>query len=389
MTHKKRKILLPPASIGIIGGGQLGRMIAFEAKRMGYNVIVLDPNPSSPASQVSDEQITASFTDRQAMKKLAERCDVLTYEFEHIDADMLTVLESEGYSIYPSGKTLKKIQDKYTQKSMLKNAGIKVPNFFILDGVKDIVQCIDTIGFPFVVKTRLGGYDGKGNYVIECENQIEEGIRKFRGCSLMVEEFIDFQQELSVVVSRDQKGECEIFPIVENVHKDSILRITRVPAKIDYSLIEEIKDMCRKVIETIDDVGVFCIELFLAKDGQIYVNEIAPRPHNSGHYTIEACITSQFEQLVRIITGMPLGSTKLIQKSVMANILGNDTIKGIHRFNGVEDILDEENVYLHLYGKLLTKELKKLGHITVLDESIEIAEQKALKAIEKLRIESI
>lgn len=386
MTERTHKLILPPANIGIIGGGQLGRMIAFEAKRMGYNVIILDPVPFSPAGQVADEQITASYTDKHAIKKLAERCDVLTYEFEHIDAEMLMDLETEGYNIYPSGKTLKTLQDKYIQKAMLQNAGIRVPDFFVVYDMQDIVDCIDIIGYPLVVKTRLGGYDGRGNFVLKSKSQIEKVINEFVGCSLMAERFIDFERELSVIVSRDQKGKCNIYPIVENVHEDSILRITRAPADINDFLKEKINDICCKVIETIDDFGVFCIEMFLAKNGQIYINEIAPRPHNSGHYTIEACVTSQYEQLVRIITGMPLGSTNLLHKSVMVNILGNDFVAGRHSFTGINDILKEDNVYLHLYGKQLTKKHKKLGHITVLDQSVEAAERKAFEAIRKLGI---
>ncbi|MHB8130552.1 MAG: 5-(carboxyamino)imidazole ribonucleotide synthase, partial [Mobilitalea sp.] len=320
MTEKIKGILPPPAKIGIIGGGQLGKMITAEAKRMGYRVSILDPDPFSPAGQVADEQIIAPFTDRNAIVKLVGDCDVTTYEFEHLDADMLIELELERNRIYPSGKTLKIIQDKYVQKTMIKNAGILVPDFFSVNDEQDILAHIDTIGLPFVLKTRSGGYDGKGNCVINNKDQIRQALEEFKGFALMVERFIEFERELSIIVVRDLKNKCAYYPIVENIHENSILRLTRAPAYLADSVEKRVRDIAAKVIKVLDDYGVFCIEMFLGKNGEIYINEIAPRPHNSGHYTIEACVASQYEQLVRVITGMPLASTDQRYPCAMVNI---------------------------------------------------------------------
>ena len=387
--RKKHKVLQPPARIGIIGGGQLGKMITVEAKKMGYYVTILDPTPFSPAGQVADEQIIASFMDRNAIEKLAGSCDVTTYEFEHIDADMLINLEAKGNSIYPSGKSLKKIQDKYIQKTMLRNAGIPVPDFFRINDKQDILQCIDVMGLPLILKTCAGGYDGKGNRVLKARSDIEQALEEFKGYDLMAEQLIEFERELSIIVARNLKNEYAFYPIAENVHEDNILRLTKVPSGVDEIIVKRVRDIAAKIMEVIDDYGVFCIEMFLVRNGELYVNEIAPRPHNSGHYTVEACVTSQFEQLVRVITGMPLGSTEQRFPCVMVNILGSDTVEGPYRFEGIEDVLCEADIHLHLYGKQYTKKMKKIGHITVLDKSIESAEKKALKALERIKIKPL
>lgn len=389
MTEKNNRILQPPAKIGIIGGGQLGKMITVEAKRMGYHVTILDPTPNSPAGQVADEQIIASFTDRNAIGRLAGNCSVVTYEFEHIDADMLMDLEAEGYNIYPSGKSLKKIQDKYLQKIMLKNAGIPVPDFFAVNNKQDAINCIDTIGLPFILKTRSGGYDGKGNCVVKTKDEIKQVLEKFKGHTLIVERFVEFKQELSIIVARNLDNQCAFYPIVENIHEDSILHLTRAPSNVSDVVAKKVREIAVRVMEVLDDYGVFCIEMFLAKNGEIYINEIAPRPHNSGHYTIEACVASQYEQLVRVITGMSLGSTEQRCPCVMANILGSGIVEGQYCFEGIEEVLGEDDIHLHLYGKRFTKKMKKLGHITVLDRSLEAAEKKALKALEKIIIKPL
>jgi 5-(carboxyamino)imidazole ribonucleotide synthase len=389
MINRRKKILQPPAQIGIIGGGQLGRMLTMAAKRMGYHVTILDPTPASPAGQVADNQIIASFSDQNAIRRLAELTDVVTYEFEHIDADILCCLESEGYSVYPSGKTLKKIQDKYKQKSLLKSVGLPVPAFSKVKSKEDIIQKFEEFGNALVLKTCSGGYDGKGNVIIRDKKDIETVYNTLKKNELMAEQFVEFTCELSIIAARGFDGEIVYYPVVENIHKNSILNLTRVPASIDNDIETEIKNIAKKVLEVLEDVGVFCIEMFLNSDGKIYINEIAPRPHNSGHYTIEGCVTSQFEQLIRIITGMPLGPAKLISPCAMVNILGNDMVQGKYTFEGIESVLAEEGCYLHLYGKHSTDELKKIGHITVLDDSLKKAEEKALKALENIKIKPL
>lgn len=386
MMNSKRGVLQPPAKIGIIGGGQLGRMLTMAAKRMGYFVVILDPNVGSPAGQVADKQIVASFSDRQAIRRLAELTDVVTYEFEHIDAEMLYEIESEGYAVYPSATTLRNIQDKYRQKTLLSNAGLPVPAFYRVKNREDLMQKLEDFGLPVMLKTCSGGYDGKGNFVIREKSDVEAAYNALKKNDLMLEKYIEFTKELSIIIARDFSGEIKYYPVVENIHKDNILRITKVPAYIDDVLEVKIKSIAQKILKTLNDVGVFCIEMFLDTRGEIYINEIAPRPHNSGHYTIEACVTSQFEQLIRIITGMPLGSTELLSPCVMVNILGNDTVCGRYTFEGIESVLAKEKVYLHLYGKSSTAKMRKLGHITVLDDCVKKAEEKALQALENIKI---
>lgn len=389
MVNIKKDILMPPGKIGIVGGGQLGRMLSYEAKKMGYCVSVLDPTPSCPAGQVSDNQIIASFTDYNAIRKLAESTDILTYEFEHINADILCELELEGYKIYPSGNTLKKIQNKLIQKQLLKKADLPVPAFAKVECKEDILNAIDKYGLPVLLKTCHGGYDGKGNIVIKNIGDVDSAYNEFKSRELMVEQFINFKCELSIIVGRGLDNSVSTFPVVENVHKDSILVLTKAPAQIDNLIKDKVEKVARQVLEVFDDYGVFCIEMFLGQNGKIYINEIAPRPHNSGHYTIEACETSQYGQLLRIVTGLPQGSTKLLSPCAMVNILGNNEVVGEYTFNGFENVLSEEKVHIHLYGKLLTQNLKKIGHITVLNESRDTAVIKAQEALGKINIKPL
>lgn len=391
MFKRENNVILPPAKIGIIGGGQLGKMLAFEAKRMGYRVIILDPTPNSPAGQVADEQIVGSLQDSNEIRKLAELTDVITYEFEFVNADVLCQLESEGYKIYPSGNTLKKVQNKYIQKSIFENSGLPVPNFIKVNGISDINHAIKEFGLPIILKNCTGGYDGKGNFVIKDKKDIEsiKDELSLEKCEMMIEEFVTFEREISIVVARSFDGKIAYFPVAENIHEDSILKLTKVPAKISDELENRIRSIARKVLEIFDDVGIFCVELFLSTNGEVYINEVAPRPHNSAHYTIEACITSQFEQQLRAVTGMPLGSTKLMSPAVMVNILGKQPIYGNYTVEGVSEILEEDGVYLHFYGKKFSNVRKKIGHITVLDDSLEKAEEKSAIALKNLVIKAI
>jgi 5-(carboxyamino)imidazole ribonucleotide synthase len=377
--------LKPPSSIGIVGGGQLGRMLVLVAKRMGYNVIVLDPKLNCPAGQVADEQIIADFSDIIALRKLSAKTDVITYEFEHIDVESLSLIEKDGYKIYPSSKTLRMIQNKYIQKSILKNSNIKVPNFYSVDSLIELTEVFYIFDQKVVLKACTGGYDGKGNIIIKDINKLEEAYKELCNYELMVEEFIDYTKEVSIIIAKNHEG-ISFYPVAENVHKNSILINSIIPAKISNETEKRIRDIAEKVIEEINDFGVFCIEFFIDSNLNILVNEIAPRPHNSGHYTIEGCITSQFEQLIRIITGMPLGSTKLRLPCAMYNILGSDDVSGKYCVNGIESILNIEDCYLHLYGKSESNHLKKIGHITALDESTESADFKAKEALRSIKI---
>jgi 5-(carboxyamino)imidazole ribonucleotide synthase len=384
MNEREISRLKPPSNIGIIGGGQLGRMMVVEAKRMGYNVIVLDPKPNSPAGQVADEQIIADFSDLIALKELSAKTDVLTYEFEHIDVESLSLIEKYGYKIYPSSKTLRMIQNKYIQKSILKNSGIKVPNFYSVGSLIELTDIFYKFNQKIVLKACTGGYDGNGNIIITDINKLEEAYKEFCNYELMAEEFINYTKEVSIIIAKNHQG-ITFYPIAENIHKNSILINSIIPAKISTETEKRIRHIAEKVSEEIDDFGVFCIEIFIDSNLNILVNEIAPRPHNSGHYTIEGCITSQFEQLIRIITGMPLGSTKLRMPCAMYNILGSDDVNGEYCVSGIESILNIEDCHLHLYGKAESNHLKKIGHITALDDSTEKAALKAKKALGSIK----
>lgn len=386
MNRKEKHILRPPASIGIVGGGQLGRMLAMEAKRLGYGVVVLDPTLDCPAGQVSDRQILAAFSDTSALLELAETTEVITYEFEHIDAGVLKQLEAKGYEIYPSPDTLRIIQNKYDQKSYLKDAGLPVPLFYKVESREDIIKYMDVLGVPLVLKTCTGGYDGKGNMIIKSIEDINQISQAFMQNPLMVEQYIDYVDELSIMAARDANGSVTYFPVVKNVHEDSILRLTVAPADINQQVEKRVKAVAEGVLQAFSDIGLFCIEMFRDEDDNIYINEIAPRPHNSGHYTIEGCMTSQFEQLIRIITGMPMGSTKLICPCAMVNILGNQEVTGSYTYEGLEKLLEQEGVYPHLYGKHKTGYLRKIGHITVMDECQIEVQHKALEQLEILKI---
>jgi 5-(carboxyamino)imidazole ribonucleotide synthase len=384
MNEREIFRLKPPSNIGIIGGGQLGRMLVVEAKRMGYNVIVLDPKPNCPAGQVADEQIIADFSDLIALKELSAKTDVLTYEFEHIDVDSLSLIEKDGYKIYPSSKTLRMIQNKYIQKSILKNSGIEVPDFYSVGSLIELTDIFYKFNEKIVLKACTGGYDGKGNIVIKDINKLEEAYEEFSNCELMAEEFIDYTKEVSIIIARNNEG-ISFYPIAENIHRNSILINSIIPANISNETEKKIRYMAEKIAEEIDDFGVLCIEFFIDSNLNVLVNEIAPRPHNSGHYTIEGCITSQYEQLIRIITGMPLGSTKLRMPCAMYNILGNNDVNGEYCVSGIESILNIEDCHLHLYGKAESNHLKKIGHITALDDSTEKADLKAKKALGSIK----
>ncbi|MGB5823536.1 MAG: 5-(carboxyamino)imidazole ribonucleotide synthase [Proteocatella sp.] len=380
--------LNPPSTIGIVGGGQLGRMLVLAAKEMGYNAIILDPMPNSPASQVADEQIIAEYGDLSALKDLAQRTEVLTYEFEHIDVELLSLLEKSGHKIYPSSKTLRLIQNKFVQKNMLLDIGVKVADFRRIDSLEKLIDVYCEFDQKLILKTCTGGYDGKGNMVINDSSNIEDVFKQFENLEIMAEKLVDFTKEVSVIIARNHEGTV-FYPVAENIHKNSILINSKVPAAVSIEIQNKIYEICKKIVEELDDYGIFCIEFFIDKQSNVLVNEIAPRPHNSGHYSIEGCITSQFEQLIRIITGMPLGSAKLRLPCVMYNILGNEYNSGKYHINGIDSLLGIEDCHFHLYGKAESKHLKKIGHITVLDESIDRADEKAMNALSMLSVDSI
>ena len=274
--------------IGIIGGGQLGKMMIQEAKKMGFYITVLDPTLKCPAHTLVDEHIGANFDDETAIRLLASKSDVITYEFEHIGADILETLENEGVKVYPTAKSLKIIQNKYSQKSLLLKNNIPMPEFTSVKIPNDIKNAGEKYGYPFLLKSCTGGYDGKGNFVIHNENEINEGFKALGSgkIPLMAEKFFPFTMEISVLACRGINGEIEVYPVAENIHHDNILFETRVPANISEETSKKAMELAKSVMEIFEGVGMFCVEMFVDKDGNVALNEVAPRPHNSGHYTI-------------------------------------------------------------------------------------------------------
>jgi len=366
--------------IGIIGGGQLGKMMILEAKRLGFYVVVLDPGKDCPAHSISDEHIVAGFDENDGYFELAKRVDIITYEFEHINAEALKILEDEGHIIYPSVTALKTIQNKYSQNEVLAKNGVLIPKFIKVASVDDIKASGAKLGYPMMLKATMGGYDGKGNALIRDESEVETAFAQLGGGKneVMVEEFIDFEKEISVIACRGIDGTRTIYPVAENKHSNSILDTTIVPARVSGEALKKATQVSDKVMEVFEGVGTFCMELFLGKNGEIYVNEVAPRPHNSGHYTIEGCFANQFENHIRAIVGLPFGNADLIQPTVMVNLLGESD--GVAKLVGLEEAYLDPNVHVHFYGKSESKTDRKMGHITVVDETIEGAIERAKKA---------
>lgn len=372
--------VLPGSTIGILGGGQLGRMIALEGRRMGYRFITLDPTVNSPCGQVSDREIVASYDDVDAARILAESSDVVTYEFENVDAKVAETLEKESY--VPQGSHLLYItQHRVREKSALADFGVPVTPFRPIYTLQDILQGAQEFGFPCVLKTSTGGYDGKGQWLLRTEEdascalqeaqnfkQPESRISGVTDAPFILEQFVSFVKELSVVVARNPRGEVACFPVAENEHRDHILHMSIVPARVPADTQEKAYDIAALIAGSFKLVGLIAVEMFLTADGQLYVNELAPRPHNSGHYTYDACMTSQFEQHVRAICNLPLGETRLLSPVVMVNLLGEHLDPFMSK---VADL--PANVKIHLYGKKDVLPKRKMGHVNILASSIEEA----------------
>ena len=352
--------------LGIIGGGQLGMMLTEAANNMKSeisNVIVLDPTKNCPASKVGAEQIVADFKDATAITDLAKKCDIITYEIESGDSQVLKSLE-EVCEINPSPETLEIIQDKLVQKKFLAKNNIQVAEFSEILSKEQIESKISEFGLPVLLKTRTGAYDGRGNFKITSLGQIPEALEVFKGQSLMIEKFVDFKMEVSVIASRSTSGEIRTYPLVENIHEDNILKMTIAPARINETISKNAEEIAHKTMEVLHGAGVFGIEMFVTNDDQVLINEIAPRVHNSGHHTLQSSKTSQFEQHLRAILGLELGSTELVYNTIMYNILGPRDFTGIYKSPSI----DLENTFLKMYGKLESKPQRKIGHVNLVDK---------------------
>ena len=377
-------IIGPGSTIGILGGGQLGRMLAMEAKKMGYRVVTLDPAPDSPCGQVADEQIVASFDDVEAAVTLGGKCDVITYEFENVALSVVERLE-KIQMVHPGSHVLRFTQNRAVEKSLLRELNIGVTDFDVIRGQDELERAGEHIGLPAVLKTTRGGYNGKGQYVVKDRGQALSAYQHLKMLSveeLIWERFVPFVKEVSVICARTSSGELASYPVAENIHHDNILYMSIVPARISPATEKKAKEIAETIASRLGVVGVIGIEMFLMEDGSLLVNEIAPRPHNSGHYTLDACQASQFEQQLRAICGLPLASTALLSPIVMINILGEGSG---NRLDGVEQALKDPNIKLHLYGKREAKAKRKMGHLCALAESVPEAIQRAEKAKGKLR----
>lgn len=359
-----------------------------EGKKLGLFFAILDPVTDCPCSSMVDRHIVGDFYDRDKIRSLAEETDVITYEFEHIDADILMELEEEGHTIYPSPGTLKMIQDKFQQKSFLQSQGIPVSAFQRVKSVQDLQKSTLQYGFPLLLKSCRGGYDGKGNYVIKNAEEVSTAYDALGGSAseLMVEAFVPFVKEVSVIAARGIKGEIKVYPLGENIHENNILKTTIIPARVSKEVEEKAKALAMETMEVLKGVGIFCIEMFVDKNNHLLVNEIAPRPHNSGHYTIEACSTSQFAQHIRAILGLPLGETALLKPAVMINLLGEKGYEGRAKLVGTEKALGLPKVYVHFYGKSVTAPERKMGHITILDNNLPLALKKAERVKDMVKV---
>jgi 5-(carboxyamino)imidazole ribonucleotide synthase len=352
---------VPGATLGVVGGGQLGRMLAEAASPLGVDVLALDPTPDCPAAPPASGQVTADFDDEAGLRDLAARADVLTFEIELADPDALeNVARDAGVPVHPSPDTLRTIQDKLVQNRALEDAGVPVAPFRAVDDADDLEAAFEELGSPLMLKARTGGYDGRGNAPVDSVADARETFDGLDG--LVAEELVDFERELSVIGARGD-GETATYPVAENVHEDEILRESIVPARTSEAVREQADAVARDVLDALDGRGVFGIELFQAND-RILVNEIAPRPHNSGHYTIEGCHTSQFEQHVRGVCSLPLGATSLRAPTAMANVLGDDRPARPAELDGAADALAEPGVAVHWYGKREVRPLRKMGHVT-------------------------
>lgn len=363
----------PVARIGIIGGGQLGRMLVKAAKWLGCTCVVLDPTPGSPAGQVSGNQIVADSHDPDALLQLAGQVDVITFDIEDIDVDILSAMAQRGHRILPTADLLAEIQDKLRQKQMLTRLGIPTAEF--IDAPDTDPELLASFGYPLVQKARRGGYDGRGVVVMKSAEDANQALP----VPSLLERFIPAAKELAVIVVRAQDGEVRSYEPVEMCFRsgENILDMLLAPARIEPDIAAAARRLATETVAAMGGVGIFGIELFLTGDGQLLVNEVAPRTHNSGHYTIEACITDQFEQHLRAITGLPLGSTDQTLPAAMINLLGEPGESGPPVIRGLRAALAIPGVSVHFYGKAETRPFRKMGHVTVLDADIERAREKA------------
>lgn len=369
-------MILPGATLGILGSGQLGRMFAIAARRMGYRVHVFSPDYDTPTGQVADLEIKASYDDLDAISDFARKVSVVTFEFENVPSATCEVA-SQYAPVRPAGSVLNTTQNRLREKNWLVKAGIPVAPFREIHNESDLTTAIDLLGCPAVLKTAGWGYDGKGQVKIEDPSRAQAAYKTLSGQSSILEAFVDFEQEISVVAARGLDGDVVFYGPIANSHRNHILDVSVAPAPVAADVRNEALEITRTIVEELDVIGILCVEFFQARDGSLMVNELAPRPHNSGHLTIDACHSCQFEQQVRAVCGLPLGSPDMLRPAAMANLLGDLWTKGEPDW---KKALAFSTVKLHLYGKLDARPGRKMGHLTALGDTPEDARQRVIEA---------
>ncbi|MDQ3193072.1 MAG: 5-(carboxyamino)imidazole ribonucleotide synthase [Bacteroidota bacterium] len=368
--------------LGVLGGGQLGRMLIQEAINLNIQIVSLDPDKDAPCKDLATDFVVGDLQDFKAVYDFGKTVDMLTIEIEHVNVDALQKLEEEGLPVYPQSRVLKIVQDKGLQKEFYKKNNIPSSAFFLIENKNEIGKYASE--FPFMQKLRKGGYDGRGVTRLTDPGNLNNAFDE----PSVLEKFIDFEKEISVIIARNKTGETKCFPITELEFNPEVNLVEYLfaPAAVTPSVEQEAYEIAEKIVIALDFIGILAVEMFLCKDGKILVNEIAPRAHNSGHHTIEANYTSQYEQHLRSILNLPLGSTKSLSPAVMVNLLGEKGFSGEAVYQGFENVVAVEGVKIHLYGKKNTKPYRKMGHITILDESLEKAKEKAEWVKNELKI---
>jgi len=374
------RVIAPGSTIGVLGGGQLGRMFAIAARRLGYRVHTLAPEGDTPTGQIADVEINAPYEDLDAVRKFARAVDVVTFEFENVPAATAAAAEEHAI-VRPGGRALHVAQNRIREKAFVADLGVAVTPFAPVRAADELDTAVHAVGCPAVLKTASFGYDGKGQATVSNAREIADAWKRLGGQESILEAFVELDREISIIGARGVDGSCAIFPAFENVHRHHILDVTASPADVPGQLAAAAAAGTRAVMEALDYVGILCLEFFVTKDGRLLFNEMAPRPHNSGHLTFDACRTSQFEQQLRAICGLPLGSPDLIQPAAMANLLGDLWTAGEPNWSGA---LKFPDVKLHLYGKAEARPGRKMGHLTVLAPTRDEARREVIAAREAL-----
>ena len=371
--------VLPGATIGIVGGGQLARMMALEARRMGYRVAVLDAEPNGSAGEVVDEFVAGAHHSPEGLRRLAEVSDVITLDTEHVPAALLADIERMT-PVYPSSQVMAVVQDRLRQREFLAREGVPQTRYAAVGEAGELDA--EYVQFPCIFKTRTSGYDGKGQVRVNSASEIADALEKIGHAPAVAEAFVDFDREVSVVLARGMSGEVRFYPLIENEHRNHVLHLSCIPAKCTEALRAEAEALSGRIAQALGHVGVMAVEFFVTRDGRLLVNEIAPRTHNSGHFSFGAAETSQFEQHVRAVCGLPLGDTTLLRPAVMLNLLGDLWVHGTPDWSHV---LSHPGAHLHLYGKKAARPGRKMGHVLVTDVSVEAAHRTAAGIYAALR----